>query len=59
MSIRGCELVTADESTVVTESLFGAIVMKDGQSDGCLSDPASTNKSGGREAFSQTNDLLD
>ena len=52
-------MVTADEATVVTESLFYAIMMEDGQSDGRFSDPADTNESGGREVFDQTNDLLD
>ena len=30
MSVRGRELIAADEPTVVTESLFYAIVMEDG-----------------------------
>ena len=52
------ELVTTDESAVVTESLFDAIVMKDSQSDGCLSDSTSTNEGDGCEVFGQTDDPL-
>ena len=59
MSARGRELVTADEATVVTESLFDAVVVENGESDGCLADSTDTNESDGREVFSQTNDLLD
>ena len=58
MGIGTGELVTTDESAVVTESLFDAIVMEDSQSDGRLSDPASTNEGDGCEAFGQTDDLL-
>jgi len=51
MSTGTSELVATDESTVVTESLFDAIVMKDGKRDGCLADLADPNESGGREVF--------
>jgi hypothetical protein len=47
MSTGTGELVTTNESTVVTESFSDAIVMEDGQSDGCLPDPAGTNESDG------------
>ena len=59
MTIRGCEPVATDESTVVTESSFDPIVVKDGQSDRRLSNPAGTNEGSGCEVFGQTNDLLD
>ena len=59
MSRRGGELIAANESTVVAEPSFDAIVMKDGQGDGCLSDSADTNESDGCEVFGQTDDLLD
>ena len=59
MGIGTGELVTTDESAVVTESLFDAIVMEDSQSDGRLSDPASTDESDGCEVVSQIDNLLD
>ena len=55
MSTGTSELVATDESTVVTDSLFDAIVMEDGKSDGCLADSADPNESGGCEVF---DDLL-
>jgi hypothetical protein len=39
---RGGELVAADEPTVVAKPSFDAIVVEDGESDGCLADSAST-----------------
>ena len=59
MSVRRGELVTPDEPAVVTKSLPDAIVMEDGQCDGCLPDPADANESDGCEVFDQTDDLLD
>ena len=59
MSGRGGELIAANEPTVVAESLFDSIVMEDFQSDGRLPDPACTDKSGGFDVFSQTNNLVD
>ena len=53
------ELVTTYEPTVVTKSLFNAVVVKDGQSDGRLADPAGTNKSNWSQVFCEANDLLD
>ena len=58
MTVRGYELVTTDESTVVTGLLFDPIVMKDGQSDRCLADPIKTDESDGLKVFSQVKDLL-
>jgi len=40
MSTRGGELVATDESTVTAKSLSDPIVVKDGQSGGCLADSA-------------------
>ena len=57
--MRRGELITANESTVVTESLLDAIVMEHGQRDGRLPDPAHTSESDGREVFGQIDDLLD
>ena len=61
MGRRGVELVTTYEPSVVTKSLFDAVVVKDGQSDGRLADPAGTNKGNWGRVFCQceTNDLLD
>ena len=59
MSERGGELVTANEPTVVTETLFDAIVVEDGESDGRLANSASTNESEWSEVFRQTDELLD
>ena len=59
MSVRCDELITPDESTVVTESLPDAIVMEDGQCDGRLPDPTDTDESDWCEVFGQTDDLLD
>ena len=58
MGARSGELVATDESTVGAESLFEAIVVEDGQSDGRLPDAASTNESDGCQAFGQANDLF-
>ena len=55
----GRELVTADESTVVTEMLLDAIVMEDGEGDGCFSDSPWTNEGDWGEAFSEIDDLFD
>ena len=52
-------MVVTDKPTIVTESMFNAIVMGDGQGDECLPDPAGTNESGGCDVFGQTNDLVD
>ena len=59
MNTRGGKLIATDEATVVPESVFDAVMMEDGQSDGCLANPASTNESDGCEVFRQTYDLLD
>ena len=59
MSARGRELVTADEATVVTESLFDAVVVENGESDRRLPDPAGANESDRVEGACKTNDLLD
>ena len=42
MRRRGVELVTTYEPSVVTKPLLDAVVVKDGQSDGRLADPAGT-----------------
>ena len=59
MSGRGWELVTSDEPTIVAKLLLDAMVMKNGQSDGCLADSTGTNESDRGEILCETNDLLD
>jgi len=59
VSGRSRKLVTADKSTIVTETLFDAVVMKDDESDGRLPDPASTDEGDGYQVFGQANDLVD
>ena len=44
MSERGRELVASDESTILAKPLLGAMVVKNGQSDGCLADSAGTDE---------------
>ena len=55
----GRELVTADESTLVTETLLDAILMEDGESNGCFSNPPWTDESDWGEIFSEIDDLFD
>ena len=52
------ELVTADKSTIVSEPLLDAIVVKDGQSDGCLPNPSWTDESEWCEVLGELDDLL-
>ena len=53
------ELVTANESAVITEPCLDASVVKDGQRDGRLSDSSGTDESNRFQVFSETDDLLD
>ena len=59
MGARRGELVTADESTVIAKPFLDAIVVEDGQRDGCLADPPGTDESDGFQVFGEVNDLLD
>ena len=59
MCERGGELVAADEPAAIAKPLFDAIVMQNGQSDGCLANSAGTNERDWSEVLHQTNDLLD
>ena len=58
MSVGCGELISAVEPTVVTKPLFDAIVMENGQDDGCLADPTSANLSDWREALCEIDDIL-
>jgi len=53
------ELIATNESTIVAEPLLDAVVVQDGQRDGCLSDSAGTNESDWSQIFCQASDLLD
>ena len=59
MSVGGRELVAADESTLVTETLLDAILMEDIESDGSFSDSPWTDESDRSEVFGEINDLFD
>jgi len=53
VSARCGESIAADKLAVVTKASFDAIVIEDGQRDGCLADSAGTNESSGYEVFGQ------
>ena len=59
MTTRGRELITADESTVMTKSLLDPIVVENGQSDRRLADSASTDESDWIKLLSQVDYLFD
>lgn len=58
MSTRGGELVTTNEPTVFTEPLLDALVVENSQGDRRLPNPAGADEGDWREAFCETNDLL-
>ena len=55
---RGCEFITADQSTVVAKFVFDAIVVKDSEGDGCFSNPPCANEGNWLKPFCQGNYLL-
>ena len=59
MGARGRELVTADESTVVTEPILDAVVVEDLERDRCFSDPPYTDESDRFKVFCESDNLLD
>jgi len=59
MWARGRELVTANESTIVTEPLFDPVVMENGQGNRGLADSASTDEGDWGEVLSEIDYLLD
>ena len=59
MSTRGGELIATDEPTVIAESLFDAIIVKDGQSGGCLANSAGTDECNWNEVLGEIDDPLD
>ena len=56
---RGWELIAADEPSVDAKLLLDAIVMEDGQRDGCFTNPPWTNESNWSEVLSVINGLFD
>ena len=59
MNARRWELVTTDESTVVSESLLDTTVVEDGKRDRCLPDPSCADESEWSRVFCEIDDLLD
>jgi hypothetical protein len=59
MSTRSWEFVTADEPTVIAEACLDAIVVEDGECDGCFPDSPCTDESNGFEILGVIDDLLD
>ena len=59
MSGRGRELIAANESTVMAKPLLNPFVMENGQGDGGLADPASTNEGDGNKVLGKIDYLLD
>ena len=59
MSARGGELVASNEPTVDSKPLLDAVMVEDGQSDGCLPNPPRTDERDWSEMFCEANDLLD
>ena len=45
MGMRRRELIATDESSVLAKSLFDAIVVEDGEGDGCFPDPPCADES--------------
>ena len=56
---RGCELVTTDESPVITKPFLDAIVVEDCQGYGCFPDATRTDESDWTEIFCKGDDAFD
>ena len=59
MRDRGREPVAADESTVNAKPFLDAIVVEEGEGNGCFSDPTCTNECDGFEILGQSDNLID
>jgi len=59
MSERGWELVATDKPTVGPKPFLDAIVMEDGESNGCFPNPPCADESDWSEILCKANDLLD
>ena len=58
MSVSCGKLVARNEPTVITKPLFNALIVEDGQDDGCFADSAGTDQSDGGEALCEMDDPL-
>ena len=58
MGTRRWELVTTNESTIITKPLLDAIVMEDGKGDGSLPNATWSDESEGVEIVCKVNDPL-
>ena len=56
--MRSWKLITGDESTVLSKSLFDPLVVEDSEGNRRLSDPSRPDESDGLEAFSKFDDRL-
>ena len=56
---RRGEFVAADEPAILAKSPLDAIIVEDGQSNGCLANSTGTNESDWLEVFCRADDLLD
>ena len=59
MRTRSWKLIAADESAIVAEPFFNAIVVEDDQGNGSFADPTCTDESDWSEGFHEANNLLD
>ena len=59
MTTRGRKLVATDESTVIAKPLLDPTVVKNGEGDSGLSNPASSNESNRGEILSELDYLFD
>ena len=59
MGTRGGELITANESAVMTEPLLDPVVVENGQGNRGLADSANTDKGDWDEVLSEIDYLLD
>ena len=59
MSARRGELVATDEPTVGSKPFLDAIMMEDGQSDGCFPNSSCTDEGDWGEVFCEADDVLD
>ena len=58
MGARGRELVTADKPTVISKLFLDAIVVEDGESDGCFPNSPCADESDWSEIFCEADDLF-
>jgi len=59
MSTRGRELIATDKPTVGSEPFLDTIVVEDGESNGCFSNPPYADEGDWSEIFCEVDNLLD